>query len=74
MNGPRTKNEAELSWNAIKKAIQAQVNFEAQVWRERRLNVLIDDAWRDFSSALADDVILGPGKDILGALGPGGTK
>lgn len=74
MNGPRTKSEPELAWAAIKKAIQAQVNFEAQVWRERRLNAELDKAWRQFKEALDNDVILGPGPDVLGELGPGGAE
>jgi len=74
MNGqPRKKGEAELSWSAIKRAVTARVNFEAQVWRERKLNEALNEAWEQFQEGLNDDIILGPGADALDMLGPGGV-
>jgi len=65
MNGPRTKGEQELAWQAIKRAITAKVNYEAQEWRARQLNVQLDEAWKIFKDGLDRDVILGPGKDAF---------
>ena len=73
IGSPRTKSEVELAWSAIKRAVQARVNFEAQTWRERRLNTLLDEAWADFKAGLDVDKILGPGSDALDLLGPGGS-
>lgn len=45
---PRKKDEIEITWSQIKRAITARVNFQAQVWRERRLNEALDAAWKAF--------------------------
>jgi hypothetical protein len=71
MNGPRTKGDQELAWSAIKRAITVKVNYEAQVWRERRLNALLDEAWKQFKAGLDEGVILGPTKDAFKELPDG---
>jgi hypothetical protein len=68
MNGPRTKGDQELAWQAIKRAITLKVNYEAQEWRARQLNVQLDEAWKIFKAALDNNVILGPGKDRFAEL------
>lgn len=75
MNGqPRKKDPTELAWSAIKRAITMRVNYEAQVWRERRLNDELDAAWGLFKDGLDNDLILGPGDEYLNLLGPGGEE
>jgi hypothetical protein len=71
---PRTKTDTELSWSAIKRAVAARVNFEAQVWRERELNRALDEAWDAFKDGVDNDLILGPPADALDLLGPGKEK
>jgi len=66
MQGPRKKNEAELEWSAIRKAATARVTFEAAVWRERRLNDVLDKAWKEFSEALSDGTLMSYETDMLG--------
>jgi hypothetical protein len=68
---PRTKTETELQWSAIRRAIMARVNYEAQVWRERQLNERLDKAWDEFSGALKDNMLMGPAPEDLDAIGPG---
>jgi hypothetical protein len=52
---PRPKGETELAWSAIKRAITARVNYEAQVWRERQLNIRVAAAWVEFKKAIDDN-------------------
>jgi len=49
---PREKDEAELAWSAIKRAITARVNYDAQVWRERQLNERLVAEFEKFKSRL----------------------
>jgi hypothetical protein len=65
VNGPRTKGDTELAWQAIKRAITAKVNYEAQEWRARQLNTQLDEAWKIFKASLDKDLLLGPGKDAF---------
>lgn len=69
MNGPRTKDATELAWSAIKRVIQAKVNYEAQVWRERELNRRIDEAWKVFQKDEKAGRLQLPGVDDLNELG-----
>jgi len=71
---PRTKDEAELAWSAVKRAVSARVNYEAQVWRERELNARLEEAWESFKLGLEDDRILSPSAEDLKAIGPGRDK
>jgi hypothetical protein len=68
VNGPRTKGDTELAWQAIKRAITAKVNYEAQEWRARQLNTQLDEAWKIFKASLDKDILLGPGKDKFASL------
>jgi len=65
MQGPRKKEAAELAWSAIKRAATARVNYEAQVWREQRLNEELDKLWHQFEKALNTGEILGPDPRFL---------
>jgi len=49
---PREKDEAELAWSAIKRAITARVNYDAQVWRERQLNERLVAEFERFKNRL----------------------
>jgi hypothetical protein len=71
IGSPRTKGQSELEWSAIKRAIQARVNYEAQVWRERELNDKLDAAWQEFKDRLKDDELPEYDPAALDALGPG---
>lgn len=66
---PHKKDEAELAWSAIKRAATARVNYEAQVWRERRLNEELFKLWEEFQTALNDGKLLEI--EGLNLLGPG---
>lgn len=71
MNGPRTKEEAELAWSAVKRAITLEVNYEAQVWREKELNARVDQAWKLFKAAMDQGELLGPDLSSFKKLGDG---
>lgn len=68
---PRTKDEAELKWSAIKRAVTARVNYESQVWRERELNARLRDAWEDFKTDLDNNELAEVSSHDLDAIGPG---
>lgn len=71
IGSPRTKVESELEWSAIKRAIQARVNYEAQVWRERELNTLLDAAWKVYRDGIEKDELPQYDPAALDSLGPG---
>lgn len=50
--GHRTKGEEELAWNAIKKVVHARINLEVAVYREKRVNELLDELWPQFEAAM----------------------
>jgi hypothetical protein len=69
---PRAKTEVELHWSAIKRAITARVNYEAQVWRERELNARLTAAFSEFDDRLKSGELPVVDEE-LSALGPGGA-
>lgn len=59
MNGkPKKKEEVELRWNEIKRAVTAEVNYKMQCLRERELNEKLDAAWTMYKNSLAEDLVL----------------
>ena len=54
---PRPKDEIELAWSAIKRAVTARVNFEAQVWRERQLQIRLAAAFVEFKAAVDAELL-----------------
>lgn len=62
---PRTKDESELAWAKIKRAVTSRVNYEAQLFRERELNARLAAEWATFDANLKKDKIIEPADDEL---------
>ena len=58
IGGYRRKSEAQLKWNAIKKAAIARATLEAAIYRERVLNELLSEAWTEFEKSLQSGELL----------------
>lgn len=56
--GYRRKSEAQLNWNAIKKAANARATLEAAIIRERLLNEYLAEAWTEFERSLQSGELL----------------
>jgi hypothetical protein len=56
--GYKPKNEVDLAWNAIKQVVNAKVNMEVAIYRERRKNDLLSEIWPQFKDALTSGEIL----------------
>lgn len=56
--GYRRKSEAQLKWNAIKKAAIAEATLRAAIYREHLLNESLADAWTEFEKSLQKGELL----------------
>lgn len=56
--GYRRKSEAQLKWNAIKKAAIAKATLEAAIIRERLLNEYLSELWPEFEKSLQKGELL----------------
>lgn len=54
----RQKDNIDLSWNAIRRAITMKIDLECKTWREYRLNEELAGAWQEFAKALGTGEVL----------------
>ena len=52
LTGHKKKGKEELAWSAIKKMVAARVNLEITIYRERRMNEILDGLWKQFESEM----------------------
>lgn len=48
----RTKDEADLAWNALRRRITRELDLQVAEWRERALNDLLGKAFTEFAKSL----------------------
>ena len=48
----RTKDEADLAWNDIRRRITRELDVQIASWRERALNELLGQAFDEFAKSL----------------------
>jgi hypothetical protein len=58
IGGYRRKSEAQLKWNAIKKAVIARATLEAAIYRERLINERLPEYWEEFEKSLQSGELL----------------
>lgn len=56
--GYKPKSEAQLKWNAIKKAAIARATLEAAIYRERLLDKYLSELWPEFEKSLQKGELL----------------